>query len=225
MNIVIGVQTCNRLEYTKRTIESVIKQNPEANEMPWVVSDDGSTDGTRNYIESLSFINESDFYPEQSGITRALQRLINMADKYGGVILYLQNDWEQIRRIDFRAVEEFYDKYQAGHIGMVTNKGRGNYKRLSAFGIRMNLHTKEKFELGKPIVMGRETFIPGNWSYSDIPGFTNLEFAVQMFDDTLNESVRVKKIYEAGCNNYLLDKQPFQNIDFDSKNRTPGRRF
>jgi len=109
---------------------------------------------------------------------------------------------------------------------MIVDKGRGNHRRLSAFGTRLNLHTKKKFEPGKPVVIGKEKFIPGNWSYSDIPGFTNLKFATNMFDENvLDESVRVRKIHESGCDNYLLDNQPFQNIDFDSKNRTPGRRF
>jgi len=225
MNIVIGVQTCNRLEYTKRTIEAVIRRNPESKDMPWVISDDGSTDGTREYIDGLSFINESNFYPKQTGITRGLERLVGLAVKHGDIILYLQNDWEQIRWIDFKSVEEFYEKYSnAGHIAMITDKGRGNDQRLSAFGTRINLYTKEKFEPGKPIIIGKEKFIPGNWSYADIPGFTNLKFAIRMFDNNIfNEFTRLENIHKSGCDNYLLDNQPYFNIDYKSKESTVGK--
>ena len=227
MKIVIGVQTCNRLEFTKKTIESVIKYNPEARGMPWVISDDGSIDGTKKYIDGLDFIIDVNFYPEQAGITKGLERLIKLADRYGDIILYLQNDWEQIRRIDFESIQKFYKNFpNTGHIAMIVDKGADGHKRPSSFGIRLNLFTKEKFDVGDPIVMGEEKFIPGKWSYADIPGFTNLVFAKQMFDDSkLDESVRVRKIYESGCDNYLLDNQPYRNLDFMAHRSTPKRRF
>lgn len=81
MNIIIGIQTCNRVELTKRVIESIIKYNPEAIHMPWVISDDGSTDGTKEYINGLSFINKAIFYPERSGITLGLKPLLLSMEK------------------------------------------------------------------------------------------------------------------------------------------------
>jgi len=74
MKLVIGVQTCNRLAFTKQTIDSVLKWNPEAKDLLWVVSDDGSKDSTKEYIESLPFIDDTVFWPNQTGITMGLQR-------------------------------------------------------------------------------------------------------------------------------------------------------
>lgn len=229
MKIVIGVQTCNRIDLTKETIESIIKWNPEAKDMPWVVSDDGSVDGTKKYIEGLCFINEANFYPKQTGITKGLQRLVTLAMKYGDIILYLQNDWRQTRTIDFKAIEKFYEERpNAGHIQTIKYKGKGK-TRPSSTAVLINLHTREKIIPGEPIIIANEKIIPGNWHYADIPGFTNLKFAVKMFDSMVinrdAEGIRNKNIHEAGCDNYLLDNQPYRNIDYNGSRQTVGRKY
>lgn len=229
MKLVIGVQTCNRLAFTKQTIDSVLKWNPEAKDLLWVVSDDGSKDSTKEYIESLPFIDDTVFWPDQTGITMGLQRLIKLAAKHGDIILYLQNDWRQTRQIDFKAIESFYEQHlNAGHIQTIRYKGDG-LSRPSSSAKMINLHTREKIVPGVPIVVGNEKIIPGNWHYADIPGFTSVKFALRMFDGMIlgrhSEGIRNKNIYESGCDNYMLDDQPYRNIDFDRTNITYGRRY
>ncbi|MGI6385863.1 MAG: glycosyltransferase family 2 protein [Desulfomonilia bacterium] len=48
----IIILTCNQLEYTKKCVESIQKHTPQPHEIIFV--DNGSTDGTREYIEQLA---------------------------------------------------------------------------------------------------------------------------------------------------------------------------
>jgi glycosyltransferase involved in cell wall biosynthesis len=226
MTIVIGIQTCNRLVFTKQCIESIIKYNPDSINMPWVVSDDGSTDGTAEYIKSLSFIRESVLHPIQSGITLGLKRLVDASVLYGDILMYIQNDWQQIRSIDFNGIEKFFEEHpEAGHIQMIRYKGKDCKDRPSGSAMQINNYTKKKIKPGIPIKSGKEIIIPGDWHYADIPGFTRLSYAIKMFGDVLNEGERVKLLHHSGCSFYLLDEQSFTNIDYTGKLATPRRKL
>ncbi len=234
MKIVIGIQSCNRLDFTKRVVDSILKWNPEAIDMPWVFSDDGSTDGTQEYImgliTNLNLDSGTVFLHKQSGITKAMERLVNEAVFYGDVLLYIQNDWEQIRRIDFNGIEKFYNIYpNAGHLHTTKYKGKDGKGRPSSTAKLINLYTREEIIPGEAIKLGDETIIPGNWHYCDLPGFTRLELAVRMFDNMVinidAEGIRTRNVHESGYDNYLLENQPFVNIDYGANKKTPGRKY
>jgi glycosyltransferase involved in cell wall biosynthesis len=225
-NIVIGIQTCNRIEFTKQTIESIIKHNPDSLYKSWVVSDDGSTDGTVEYLKSLSFIDKIITHPVQSGITLGLKRLVSDSLFYGDILMYIQNDWKQIRPIDFDDIEKFFKDYpKAGHIQMIRYKGKNGADRPSGSALLINNYTKEKIKPGIPIKLRKEIIIPGNWHYADIPGFTRLTYANKMFSNMLDEGERVKLLHQSGCEFYLLDNQPFINMDYIGSSATPKRKF
>jgi hypothetical protein len=225
MKIVIGIQTCDRLNYTKQVVESILIHNPETREMPWVFCDDASAIDTKKYINSLDFVKSFSFLPVRNGITIGLKTLVKVAGVYGDVILYIQNDWKQVRTIDFKAIETFFGKYpNAGHLQTIKYKGEGT-DRPSSTAMSVNLHTKEKIIPGKEILIGKEKIIPGNWHYCDLPGFSRISFAKNMFDGRLDESVRVKHFSTCGCDNYLLENQPYRNIDLDGKGRTFKRKL
>jgi len=197
--------------------------------MPWIISDDGSTDGTLEYLDGLSHFVATITNSKQTGITRAMCRLINVAYTTGDIILYVQNDWRQTRHIDFTAIAQFYASYpNTGHIATVKYKGE-NKTRGSAYSILLNLHTREPIMPQPAIKVGNESILPGNWHYADIPGFTSLKFAKQMFKDMVfcqnSEGIRNKNIHESGCDNYFLEDQPFENMDSDMRNITRGRMY
>lgn len=227
MNIVIGIQTCNRLDFTKQCVESILKHNPEAKDMLWAFSDDGSTDGTYEYIENLECVNAYHLSTKQCGITSALSILHTMSIDIGGdILLYIQNDWAQIRPIDFEAVAKFFEEHpNAGHIQTIRYKGKDGKGRPSGSAIEVNNYTKEKIIQSDPILIGKEKILTGNWHYADIPGFTNLKFSDCMFTDINDENERLKGLATAGCDMYLLDDQPYTNLDYTGRVQTPSRRF
>jgi len=225
MEIVVAIQTCNRIEFTKQVIESILKHNPEAKEFPWVIYDDNSADGTINYLHSLPFITSLIQSDKRQGITNGLKTLFTESYNYGEIALYIQNDWEQIRTIDFEAIKVFFSQYlHAGHLQTIKFKGPNN-SRPSSTEKMLNLHNKEKITPGTPIKIGNETIIPGNWHYCDLPGFSKLAIAKDMFTDVLDESVRIKHFFDYPCDNYLLENQPYENIDANGKHRTPKRKL
>jgi O-antigen biosynthesis protein len=54
-SIIISILTYNKLEYTKKCIESIYK-TPKYPNYEIVVSDNGSTDGTLNYLKTLDYV-------------------------------------------------------------------------------------------------------------------------------------------------------------------------
>ncbi len=225
MKLVIGVQTCNRINFTKEAISSILKCNPDSKNYPWVIADDNSSDGTIEYLNKFEFIKEITSSEHRMGITKTLQRLVNTANKYGDILLYIQNDWRQTRFIDFKAIEVFFLTHSnAGHLQTVKYKGLGK-ERPSSTANMVNLHTKEKIEAGLPFDFCGEIIISGNFHFCDLPGFTRIDLAMKMFDGRLDESVRIGYMNECGCDNYLLDNQPYRNIDANKRGRTPGRRL
>ena len=141
-------------------------------------------------------------------------------------MLYLQNDWRTTRAIDFEAIAEFYAKHpNAGHIRTILYKGEGTSRAAST----NNLVTREPVIWGTPIPVGTEELVPGNWHYSDIPGFTRLSVAARMFDNMISgmhaEGKRMENVHLTGCDNFLLKDQPFRNIDYTGKKRTRGRKY
>lgn len=48
----VAIITCNRLNYLREALESILNQEQEATEI--VIIDDGSTDGTKDYLQSLN---------------------------------------------------------------------------------------------------------------------------------------------------------------------------
>ena len=234
MQIVIGIQTCERLNFTKKTIETLLYHNSGIKEMPIVVSDDNSTDGTLEYIAKQDFINDRVIHKERVGITKAYQDLINLSAKYGDILLYLQNDWQCVRKIDFNAIRLFYEeKINTGHINTIVYKGeKKEWPCRSSAEKPINSVTQERIITQNPITKNMEIFIPGNWSYVDLPGFTRIDIALKMFDKSLKypdkklEGLRMLNIHLSNCENYLLDNQAFRNLDpyKNSKNRTPCRK-
>ena len=94
MKLVIAFQTCERLNFFKKAVETLLEYNPCMKDRVWVIADDASKDGkTQKYIKSLSFIDHTIFNESRLGISGTLKRIIDVSAAKGDAILYIQNDW------------------------------------------------------------------------------------------------------------------------------------
>jgi glycosyltransferase involved in cell wall biosynthesis len=84
----VCIPTFNRKNYIQKTLESVYSQSFTDFEV--LVLDDGSTDGTADFIKSLNFPNLHYFYQQNSGDAAARNRLIDLAK--GEYITFLDSD-------------------------------------------------------------------------------------------------------------------------------------
>ena len=231
--MIIGLHTCNRLEFTKRTVDSLIKHNPIVETYPWIIVDDNSDPDTIDYLDYLlSGLNVYliSFNKGRVGITVGMKAMMHEASKFNREnILYLQNDWETTRKIDFEAIDSFMMNSDVGHIRTIIDKGAEYYHRYAS---TVNLATREIIKWKTPFGIGDETVIGGNWHYSDIPCFINVDLAMCLFepvddpDVDPGEGVRVYNAerFRYSDANYLLMNQPFWNLDWSKKHQTPGGR-
>jgi len=230
--MIIGLHTCNRMKFTQKTVESLIEYNPDALDYQWVIVDDMSKPDMIDYLEDLSnYLNACLIKfpgPKRAGITVGIKKMVEQALTYNeNNMLYLQNDWVTTRKMDLKAIDSFMTKTGVGHIRTVLNKGSAKHQR---FASRTNLATGDLIKCTAPFRVGTESFIGGNWHYSDLPGFTNLDVAKNMFnscDEPLVnkvEGLRVHNVEKCNMQNFLLLNQPFWNLDIRGKYQTPGGR-
>ena len=228
--MIIGLHTCNRLEFTKKTVESLIDFNPIVTQYKWIIVDDNSNQDTVDYLENLPLLDKDLILIKdyRAGITVGMKMMMDQAATcHRENILYLQNDWETTRNIDFRSIDSFMLETDVGHIRTIVDKGSEHYHRYAS---KINLHTREPIKWKAPFGIGKESVVGGNWHYSDIPCFINVDLAACLFepvdDPTVDEGegIRVYNAERFNHANYLLMDQPFWNLDWSKKHQTPGGR-
>jgi len=229
--MIIGLHTCNRLDFTKKTVDSLIKYNPEVLDYQWIVVDDNSNQDTVDYLQELETHVNMDLIlikDHRAGITIGMTKMMEQAYEYHRAnILYLQNDWETTRKIDFEAIDSFMLNTDVGHIRTIIDKGSEHYHRYAS---KVNLATRQIIKWKAPFGIGAETVVGGNWHYSDIPCFISVDLAVCLFEPVNDpgvdsgEGVRVYNAEVFSKASYLLMNQPFWNLDWSKKYQTPGGR-
>jgi glycosyltransferase involved in cell wall biosynthesis len=129
-NLIVIVITHNRLEYTKRTIDSLLRTVPKAN---FVIFDNASTEeGFKEYLENLYINNKFQFivggFYENMGwgkaVNEALKEALRGADK-DDLILLSNNDVEYFDGW-FEQCTALYEKYpQIGILGVWKHTAHG----------------------------------------------------------------------------------------------------
>ncbi|GIP31291.1 glycosyltransferase family 2 protein [Paenibacillus sp. J2TS4] len=84
----IVIPTYNQLEFLKECIHSIQKYTPEPNEI--IIIDNGSTDGTDQYLKSLSGKIRYKIFKENLGFAGGVNQGLMMAT--GNTLLFLNND-------------------------------------------------------------------------------------------------------------------------------------
>lgn len=229
VNIAIGMTTCNRLELTRRAIESLVQYNPCVIDFPWCIHDDASTDGTVDFLHA--FLSDHGFNDVNAtfrtlrvGVNCATKSVLNMAEQVADVVLHIQNDWRCSREIDFEGIGSFFrDCHDVGQVQCVHWKG----KRIGHLRRRMtNRVTMDPVGFGPAERAGREILRQANYNWCDLPAFTRAGHDYYRGSNRRgkrnSELIRYKNFHDSGMLIYEMDNQPFWNMDVYRKNRTPG---
>lgn len=114
MKIAITLLTCGRLDYTRRTLESLRQHNPSlADDFILLHGDDVSTPAER--LESIDLAEAAGFHSavvpkRQAGIAKMTEDLFAEAAKRGcDAVLNLQNDWVSLRPIPKAEISSILD--------------------------------------------------------------------------------------------------------------------
>ena len=93
MNISVIIPTYNREKLLKKTIESVLNQTIQANEI--IIIDDGSTDKTRELVMSFKNSHLKYIFQKNNGVSNARNRGINIATNEWLCFLDSDDIWEE----------------------------------------------------------------------------------------------------------------------------------
>jgi len=226
----IGVITCKRFEYLKKTLDSLYYYNPLLEELPLVIADDASSSDELDCIEKT--------WPEATvlhttkriGYARNVKALIECAQDIGLDVLYwCTNDMECIRAVDFNGLLDLFKKDDTGQIQFVHWKGR--YGELGRERARKNWTTCEQIKQERPFKQGEEILVPANWSWTSYSQMQRLNVgdfvgeAVKKNPKIEKRMVEAEKImmnnwYNTRLKNYECQNQPFMNQDWKGDNNT-----
>jgi hypothetical protein len=230
MKIAIGIQTCERPEFLKRCVNTLVRHNPIVQTWPIYIADDASKSfDVHEYLESIDDLLTGWFIHEnRMGISVTLKRMIDTILEYSivDVLLYIQADWYCNRTIDFDAIIKFFMNYpEVGQLRTIRNKGVCGKPLTRAAGVK-NAITKRMVEEDWREVYGSENITLGSWCYADLPSFITtpaLEILYKDFNDAHHrEYYRMLNMHNAGFSVAMLENQPFWNQDPRAAKRTPG---
>lgn len=91
VKVSIVIPVFNKLEFTKKCIESIINNTPKCG-YEIIVIDNGSTDGTNAYLKSIQGMVRTICNPKNAGFSKACNQGIRAAT--GPYVLFLNNDTE-----------------------------------------------------------------------------------------------------------------------------------
>jgi glycosyltransferase involved in cell wall biosynthesis len=161
MKLLLAVITFNRLEYTKRTLRSLW----DTLEMPYylVAVDNNSTDGTKEYLESLLkrgridklILNSENYYPGKAANIAWTEGLIEYPQATH--LARIDNDMHFERGWDFKAEEYFKGIDRLGQLGLDYDGGEG---KVPQFYNGMGL-IEWPGSVGGPCIIRREVYSAG----------------------------------------------------------------
>lgn len=133
------VVTYNRLDYTKKCLESLMKNTKGSHEI--IVVDNNSTDGTKEYLATLPLkvvLLDKNYYPGYAtnigwSLANKNAKLLHRSDND---VLYLEN-WDD-------HVREVFEKHSLGQFGVLDRKQR---LRKADFGAKERLVVKENIAI------------------------------------------------------------------------------
>jgi glycosyltransferase involved in cell wall biosynthesis len=124
MTITVAIPTFNSAKTIDLTLKSVLRQTLKADEI--LVVDDGSTDRTREILESYGTVLKV-IYKANEGVASARNLLSSEAE--GDLVAFLDHDdlWNE-RYLETQALQiEMHPEAAAGYVGHVNFKGGGDY--------------------------------------------------------------------------------------------------
>ena len=236
MKLGIGLISCDRVEETRRTVETFAKYNtgdhpldvPGEHVVQLFHADDSSTDpALRLHAKNHGFHLITKIHePRQGG--QAMRRQFITAAKNAGCthIMVLENDWESVRPLPWAAI-----KYAFSHDQVYCMRLYGVYReRDPVTGLGRRACGKTHYGKGKgtwdPKWMPathpsfNETIEFGDIHWGAPPNITRIAEAVYLHEDTKSEGGIIRKSAKLG--NLLTARvvdNVFYHIGYD---RTPG---
>jgi hypothetical protein len=134
MKLAVALLTCDRIKYTRCTVETLLKQN-DTSEWSLFYADDASKDDTRQYVESRGFepLVLNDDRQGCSPTTEALVHAIRERCGDDALLLYLQNDFECCRPLPVAMSEEIASRHDCGFLQLAYRRPRSRYNRRITF--------------------------------------------------------------------------------------------
>jgi glycosyltransferase involved in cell wall biosynthesis len=104
MQKILAVTTYNRLNCLKKMIASFFKYTKNTNQWTIIFADDGSTDGTKEFIDSFASKNIVKIYNQRSGISNQTNSIFSNLQKFDDFIcfkadddmLFIDNGWDNL---------------------------------------------------------------------------------------------------------------------------------
>lgn len=92
MQKVLAVTTYNRLNFLKEMISGFFKHTKNVHEWKLVIADDGSIDGTKEFIESIDFKNTVKIYNNRVGISNQTNAIFLELSKLSDFLCFKSDD-------------------------------------------------------------------------------------------------------------------------------------
>jgi len=131
--LVVALLTCDRLEYTRRTVESLLKHHPPGTLMLFH-ADDASTDPeVCRYVQSRGFdtIVANTTRMGCSRTTELLMRAVAERVQPETMVIYLQNDFECLRPLPVLQLNELIARPDVEHVQLSYRHPRSAYNKAT----------------------------------------------------------------------------------------------
>ena len=104
MQKILAITTYNRLSFLKEMIHSFFKYTKNINDWKIIIADDGSTDGTKDFIETIDFKNTVKIYNQRVGISNQTNsiflELANLNEficfKADDDMIFIKDGWDEL---------------------------------------------------------------------------------------------------------------------------------
>lgn len=133
--------TWNRLSILKNTINSFIKYNPKIKNENMIIVDNGSTDGTQDFLKKTNYdiiLNKSNF-GAQMGKYISWNRAVERGFDF---IVFIEDDHLCCREISINDLEKYLDKNQ--DVGIIRLNDKKYLKRHQITHLPITYFPKEK---------------------------------------------------------------------------------
>jgi len=226
LTVSVIIPTYNRVNYLKNTINSLLNQT----NMPYeiIVIDDGSTDGTKEYLEEISqkYKIIKCFYQKNSGPAKA--RNLGIKKARGNIIAFLDDDeiahknWIKVIVETFKKfdniggvggpyIEErsknIYEKYLKLQFNITNSK---NFKKLPYLGGNTAFCKKVLQEIGgfdEKLIRGEDVDLSFRIRLKGYKIIYNKDMIIYHFNNCKNCIDLIKKGYNLGYSLIFLNKK------------------
>jgi hypothetical protein len=214
MRVAITFLTCDRVEYSRRTLETLAAHN-DLSKFVLLHGDDWSRDDSGGeYARALGFRTVAQSRNGRYGVARMTEVLFEKALREGcDVVLNLQNDWECMRPIPVATIEEALADERVYCVRL--------YGAMKSPTGRCGIHHGGREP--RRVVEWSQSAIPG-WEIGDIhwghpPAVTRIDDAIALTKSARTESVSRKRSGKIT----RLTVRPVANVfNHIGRERTPG---